>query len=57
MPRIPTPLTWKRHNLAPPVRLGHTLLVQDFVASIREGRAPLVDGVEGRRSLELVLAI
>jgi predicted dehydrogenase len=36
---------------------GHTLLVQDFVASIREGRAPLVDGVEGRRSLALVLAI
>jgi predicted dehydrogenase len=37
--------------------LGHTLLVQDFVASIREGRDPLVDGAEGRRSLELVLAI
>jgi predicted dehydrogenase len=37
--------------------VGHTLLVQDFVASIREGRDPLVDGVEGRRSLALVLAI
>jgi predicted dehydrogenase len=37
--------------------LGHTLIVQDFVAAIREGRAPLVDGVEGRRSLALVLAI
>jgi UDP-N-acetyl-2-amino-2-deoxyglucuronate dehydrogenase len=37
--------------------LGHTLIVQDFVASIREGRDPLVNGVEGRRSLELVLAI
>jgi len=37
--------------------LGHTLIVQDFVASIREGRDPLVDGVEGRRSLALVLAI
>jgi predicted dehydrogenase len=37
--------------------LGHTLLVQDFVAAIREGRDPLVDGVEGRRSLSLVLAI
>jgi predicted dehydrogenase len=37
--------------------LGHTLLVQDFVAAIREGRDPLVDGVEGRRSLALVLAI
>jgi predicted dehydrogenase len=37
--------------------LGHTLIVQDFVAAIREGRDPLVDGVEGRRSLALVLAI
>jgi UDP-N-acetyl-2-amino-2-deoxyglucuronate dehydrogenase len=37
--------------------LGHTLLVQDFVAAIREGRAPLVDGTEGRRSLALVLDI
>ena len=37
--------------------LGHTLIVQDFVAAIREGREPLVDGVEGRRSLALVLAI
>jgi predicted dehydrogenase len=36
---------------------GHTLLLQDFVAAIREGRDPLVDGVEGRRSLALVLAI
>ena len=37
--------------------LGHTLIVQDFAAAIREGRDPLVDGVEGRRSLALVLAI
>jgi predicted dehydrogenase len=37
--------------------LGHTLLVRDFVAAIRDGRDPLVDGVEGRRSLALVLAI
>ena len=37
--------------------LGHTRIVQDFVASIREGREPLVSGVEGRRSLALVLAI
>ena len=37
--------------------LGHALLVQDFVAAIREGRDPLVDGVEGRRSLSLVLDV
>jgi len=36
---------------------GHTLIVQDLVAAIREGRDPLVEGVEGRRSLALVLAI
>jgi predicted dehydrogenase len=36
---------------------GHTLIVEDFVASIREGREPLVSGEEGRRSLELVLAV
>ena len=28
--------------------LGPTLLAPDFVAAIREGRDPLVDGVEGR---------
>jgi hypothetical protein len=37
--------------------LGHTLVVQVFVAAIREGREPLVNVVEGRRSLALVLAI
>jgi UDP-N-acetyl-2-amino-2-deoxyglucuronate dehydrogenase len=36
---------------------GHTLLLQDFVAAIREGREPLVSGEEGRRSLALVLDI
>lgn len=36
---------------------GHTHLVEDFVAAVREGRGPLVDGAEGRRSLALVLAV
>lgn len=40
-----------------PVPQEHALVVQDFVASIRAGRDPLVDGVEGRRSLALVLAV
>ena len=35
---------------------GHARILADFVASIREGRAPLVPG-RGRRSLALVLAI
>jgi UDP-N-acetyl-2-amino-2-deoxyglucuronate dehydrogenase len=36
---------------------GHIRLVSDLVAAIREGRAPLVPGEEGRRSLALVLAV
>jgi len=36
---------------------GHVRLVTDLVAAIQEGRPPLVPGEEGRRSLELVLAI
>lgn len=36
---------------------GHTAVMQDFVTAIREKRAPLVDGAEGRRSVELVEAI
>jgi UDP-N-acetyl-2-amino-2-deoxyglucuronate dehydrogenase len=36
---------------------GHVRLMRDFVDSVREGRAPLVSGEEGRRSLALVLAV
>ena len=34
---------------------GHRRIMDDFAAAIREGRKPLVDGYEGRQSLELVL--
>lgn len=37
--------------------IGHTRLLKDFVAAIREGRDPLAPGREGRRSLALVLAV
>jgi UDP-N-acetyl-2-amino-2-deoxyglucuronate dehydrogenase len=37
--------------------IGHTRLLEDFVAAIREGREPLAPGREGRRSLALVLAV
>jgi UDP-N-acetyl-2-amino-2-deoxyglucuronate dehydrogenase len=37
--------------------VGHTRLLGDFVAAIREGRDPLAPGREGRRSLALVLAV
>jgi predicted dehydrogenase len=36
---------------------GHTALVSDFIHAVREGRPPLVDGAEGRRSLAIVLSI
>jgi UDP-N-acetyl-2-amino-2-deoxyglucuronate dehydrogenase len=37
--------------------VGHVAIFRDFVRALREGRAPQVDGVEGRRSLAAVLAI
>lgn len=36
---------------------GHIAAYQDFVSALREHRAPLVDGFEGRRSIELIEAI
>jgi predicted dehydrogenase len=37
--------------------VGHQLQLQDFVEAIAEGRAPQVDGREGRRSVEVILAL
>ena len=36
---------------------GHTELFRDTLDAIETGRAPLVDGQEGRRSVEIILAI
>ena len=36
---------------------SHVAAYQDFVAAIREKRPPLVDGREGRRSIELIQAV
>ena len=36
---------------------GHTLQFQDFVDAIRKDRTPAVDGPEGRKSVEIILAI
>ena len=33
------------------------LQIQDFVDAIRKDRAPAVDGPEGRKSIEIILAI
>ncbi len=37
--------------------VGHQLQLEDFVDAIRTGRSPRVDGAEGRRSVEIILAI
>jgi predicted dehydrogenase len=36
---------------------GHTMLFNEFTAAIHENRVPLIDGKEGRRSVELIQAI
>jgi UDP-N-acetyl-2-amino-2-deoxyglucuronate dehydrogenase len=36
---------------------GHTLQFQDVLAAIKKGKKPLIDGPEGRRAVELILAI
>jgi predicted dehydrogenase len=36
---------------------GHVAVLRDFIEAAHEGRPPLVDGAEGRRSLATVLAI
>jgi predicted dehydrogenase len=36
---------------------GHARQFRDFLAAVRSGRPPAVDGHEGRRSVEIVLAV
>jgi predicted dehydrogenase len=36
---------------------GHARQFQDFVEAIRKGRKPSIDGPEGRRAVEIILAI
>lgn len=37
--------------------VGHALQFKDFLKAIQEGKRPLVDGHEGRKSVEIILAI
>jgi len=37
--------------------IGHQRQFEDFIAAIREGRQPVINGHEGRKSVELILAI
>jgi predicted dehydrogenase len=43
--------------LREPPRPGHRAFVQDVVATLRGERVPIVDGLEGRKSLEIIEAI
>lgn len=36
---------------------GHNLLYKDFVLSIKDKREPLINGIEGKKALEVILAI
>jgi UDP-N-acetyl-2-amino-2-deoxyglucuronate dehydrogenase len=37
--------------------VGHQKQIQDFATAIKKGRKPLVEGEEGRKSVEIILAI
>jgi len=37
--------------------VGHQRQFEDFIAAIEAGRQPMIDGEEGRKSVELILAI
>jgi len=37
--------------------VGHMLQFKDFLKAVQEGKKPLVDGHEGRKSVEIILAI
>ncbi|WP_156759115.1 Gfo/Idh/MocA family protein [Microbacterium karelineae] len=41
----------------PLAHLGHEGQIGDLLAAIREGRAPIADGVDGRNAIEVVTAI
>jgi len=36
---------------------NHKLQIEDFVEAVREDREPLVNGLEGRKALEIIRAI
>ena len=51
------PIDWKGKGMLDPVRLeAYRLQHQEFINSIREGRAPAVTGQDGRASVEAALA-
>ncbi|RJS92987.1 gfo/Idh/MocA family oxidoreductase [Candidatus Bathyarchaeota archaeon] len=47
--------SWARPELVPAT--NHAALIRDFAEAILNDREPFVDGAEGRRSLEVIMAI
>jgi len=47
--------SWARPELVPAT--NHASLIKDFAQAVIEDREPYVNGVEGRRSLEVIMAI
>jgi len=47
--------SWTRPELVPAT--NHAALIKDFAEAVLNDREPFVNGVEGRRSLELIMAI
>jgi predicted dehydrogenase len=45
------------NNPAAISHVGHARQLADFVEAVKNGRAPSVDGREGRKAVELILAI
>ncbi|SHK15590.1 Predicted dehydrogenase [Clostridium cavendishii DSM 21758] len=35
---------------------GHTPLINDFINAVKEGREPLINGVEGKKAMSIILA-
>lgn len=44
-------------GLPPVVHEGHTGQIDDVLSAVEMGRAPLVDGQEGRKTIEIITAI
>ncbi|MBS7653707.1 MAG: Gfo/Idh/MocA family oxidoreductase [Candidatus Bathyarchaeia archaeon] len=47
--------SWAKPEIVPAT--NHAALIKDFAEAILENRKPAVDGVEGRKSLEVIMAI
>lgn len=47
--------SWSRPEAVPAI--NHSRLIKDFIQAILENRDPMVDGREGRKSLEVVMTI